>query len=188
MLNHSRILILGSGGSGKTTFARKLSDQTKLPVIHLDALHWKPNWIAPDKQSWQTQVAALVQQDTWILDGSYFGTLPLRLQRAQLIIYLDIPNWRCIWNIFKRRIQYASFRGKIRPGMPPGCPETIYFSFLKWVWTYPWKEKPKVFDSIKKLKSPGTQVLVFKSYQEMDHFLNHPVFPETSRKFDLSDC
>ncbi|MBC7774990.1 MAG: AAA family ATPase [Phycisphaerae bacterium] len=187
MLNEKRILILGSGGSGKTTFTRKLAAKTQLPVYHLDALHWKPNWTAPNKAAWQYQVADLVQENSWIIDGSYFGTLNLRLPRAELIVFLDMPNWRCIWNILKRRVQYAQFRGKIRPGMPPECPETLYFSFLKWVWQYPRHDKPKVFEAIEKWKIPEANVLVFKSYEAMEKFLNALPEPENAEIVDLSD-
>lgn len=172
MLNEKRVLILGSGGAGKTTFTQKFAAKTQLPVFHLDALHWKPNWTAPDKTSWHHQVQDLVAQEQWILDGSYSGTLDLRLPRAQLIIYLDIPNWRCVWNIVKRRIKYASYTGKTRPGMPPGCPETIFFSFLKWVWKYPKHDRPKVFEAIEKYKPAEARVIVFRSYAAMDRFLN----------------
>ena len=34
-----RILIIGCPGSGKSTLARRLSAQTGLPVVHLDALY-----------------------------------------------------------------------------------------------------------------------------------------------------
>jgi len=186
MLKEKRILILGSGGSGKTTFARKLAAKTNLPLFHLDAIHWKPNWTAPNESEWQSQVAELVQQGSWIIDGSYFGTLNLRLPRAEMIIFLDIPNWRCIWNILKRRIQYAPFRGRTRPGMPPCCPETLYFSFLKWVWRYPKHDKPKVFHAIEKWKQSETKVLVFKKYEALENFLKTLPKPESTEFSDLS--
>ena len=36
-----RVLVIGCGGSGKSTFSRILSEKIKLPVIHLDKLFWK---------------------------------------------------------------------------------------------------------------------------------------------------
>ncbi|MEZ4586890.1 MAG: isopentenyl transferase family protein [Gemmatimonadales bacterium] len=41
-----RILILGSGGSGKTTLALQVSETTGHPVVHLDSLYWKAGWVA----------------------------------------------------------------------------------------------------------------------------------------------
>ena len=39
-----RIIIIGCGGAGKSTLARKLGEVLDLPVVHLDQLFWKPNW------------------------------------------------------------------------------------------------------------------------------------------------
>jgi adenylate kinase family enzyme len=39
-----KIIVIGSSGSGKSTFSRKLSRAMNIPVYHLDALFWKPNW------------------------------------------------------------------------------------------------------------------------------------------------
>jgi adenylate kinase family enzyme len=169
--NLKRILVLGSGGSGKTTFSRKLAAQTGLPLYHLDALYWKPGWTKTDGAKWLEQVTTLVRQDAWIIDGSYTGTVGLRIPRADLICYLDIPPYRCIWNILKRRVKYARFTGLTRPGMAPGCNETIWFSFLMWVGLYRKIEKPKVFAVIEQKKRADTEVVVFKTYREMERYL-----------------
>ena len=39
-----RILIIGCGGAGKSTLARRLGEKTGLPVVHLDKLYWRPGW------------------------------------------------------------------------------------------------------------------------------------------------
>jgi ATP-dependent protease HslVU (ClpYQ) ATPase subunit len=41
MLIMKKILIIGSPGSGKSTFARKLRDITKLPLYYMDMMYHK---------------------------------------------------------------------------------------------------------------------------------------------------
>lgn len=166
-----RILVLGCGGSGKTTFARKLAEKTGLPLHHLDALYWKPNWTKPPTAEFLETVSEIVKQDKWILDGSYMGSLPIRVVRSDLILYLDFPNYVCLWNILKRRIKYAAFTGRTRPGMPAECPETIYFSFVKWVWQYRKKDKPKVLEVIAAHKNADAQVVILDNYKKLEAFL-----------------
>lgn len=48
-----RVLVVGSGGAGKTTFARQLGAVTGLPVIPLDTLYCKPGWVAVSADEWQ---------------------------------------------------------------------------------------------------------------------------------------
>ena len=47
-----RWLILGSGGAGKSTFARRLGALLDLPVIHLDRHYWNPGWVETEKDAW----------------------------------------------------------------------------------------------------------------------------------------
>ncbi len=46
-----RIVVIGTSGSGKTTLARELAGRLNVPHIELDALHWKPNWVATPHRS-----------------------------------------------------------------------------------------------------------------------------------------
>lgn len=175
----NRILILGSGGSGKTTFARKLAAKTGLPLHHLDSLYWKPGWTKPETAEFRQRVADIVDTDQWIVDGSYFDTLNLRAPRADCIIFLDISRYVCLWNMLKRRVLYAHFTGKTRPGLPEGCPEKIYFSFLKWVWHYPERDRPKVLKTIGRYRNRDCNVLIFKNYATMEAYLEQIFVPCT---------
>lgn len=42
-MNAKRIMIIGSPGSGKSTFARKLRDKSGLPLFYLDMIKHKPD-------------------------------------------------------------------------------------------------------------------------------------------------
>lgn len=48
-MSAKRILLIGSGGAGKSTLARRLGEQTGLPVVHLDRLYWTGEWQHLDK-------------------------------------------------------------------------------------------------------------------------------------------
>src|SRR5687767_15921191 len=39
-----RIAVIGRAGTGKTTIARRLAEAFDLPITHLDALFWTPDW------------------------------------------------------------------------------------------------------------------------------------------------
>jgi len=123
-------MIIGSGGAGKSTLARQLGKMLDLPVIHLDAVHWQPGWVAMPKDEWCGKVAEMTQGERWIIDGNYGGTLPARLAVADTIIFLDYPWWLCLWRVLRRRVQY---HGRTRPDLSPGCPEQLDWEFLKWV-------------------------------------------------------
>jgi adenylate kinase family enzyme len=87
-----RIMVIGSGGAGKSIFSRRLGDVLGIEVIHLDRLHWKPGWAETPKGEWAELVGQLVRGDEWIIDGNYGGTLEVRLGACDTVIFLDLPR------------------------------------------------------------------------------------------------
>ena len=87
-----RVMIVGRPGAGKSTVAKELADITGLQVIHLDKHYWQPGWTPMPKGDWKQKVKALVEQELWIMDGNYGGTLELRVEKADTIIHLDFST------------------------------------------------------------------------------------------------
>jgi adenylate kinase family enzyme len=113
----NRVVVTGLAGSGKSTFAFALAEQTGLPVIHLDLHFWKPGWIAPSEAEWRAKQRAVLAGDAWIADGNYHETLDLRIERATTVVVLDVPWWRCSGR--------ALLRGFRMPReLPEGCDYT----------------------------------------------------------------
>src|SRR2546423_9077146 len=98
-----KIMLSGAGGSGKSVMATRIAAQTGLPLIHLDALFWKPGWIETPREKWRRIVEELVRGDAWVMDGNYGGTLDLRLAACDTVLFLDFPPIVCLWRVLKRR-------------------------------------------------------------------------------------
>jgi len=135
-----RILVIGCSGAGKSTLAKALADRTGLPLIHLDRCYWRPGWVAPSEAEWAAEVERLIAAPEWVMDGNYSATMPRRAEFADAIVYLDLPRWLCLLRVLRR----AAFGfGRNRPDVAPGCPERFDWTFLKWVWNYPTRSRPK---------------------------------------------
>ena len=122
-----RILILGNGGSGKTTLAQQISTRFKWPLLSLDALYWRENY-----QKWPMEVFIekthdfISRHDAWVIEGTPEKDIRFRLEKATHVIFLDVPTWRCLWRIFLRQIK----RGANQQA------GTLSLKTLKWVFFY----------------------------------------------------
>ena len=162
-----RIAVIGSGGAGKSTLARRLGEKLGIEVIHLDALFWKPGWVATPQEEWRPVVEQLAARDSWIIDGNYGSTLDLRLAAADTVVFLDFPRSLCLCRALKRRIQY---QGKCRPDMAEGCPEQIDREFLMWIWRFGKNSRPSVVRKIEKF-AQHARIIHLRSPHEAEKFL-----------------
>lgn len=104
IFGYNRIIIVGNNGSGKSFLAKELADLTELPLVHLDAEFWLPNWEMPSKEEWLKKNIEFISKEKWIIDGmcSYGGTMELRFEAADLIIFLDINRFICLAGVISR--------------------------------------------------------------------------------------
>lgn len=125
-----RVLVIGSPGAGKSTLAHRLAQLVGLPLHHLDKMFWLSGWTERDREEGRAILAGVLAEDRWIIDGNYGSTLPMRLERADTVVWLDYPTSLCLGRVFKRWWQY---RGRARPDMTEGCPENLNLEFLHYV-------------------------------------------------------
>ncbi|HEX5137691.1 MAG TPA: hypothetical protein VFY93_12000 [Planctomycetota bacterium] len=162
-----RVLVVGSGGAGKTMFATRLGERTGLPVIHLDAAYWRPGWVEPPADEWRRTVEGLLARDAWIMDGNFCATLEMRLAACDTAIFLDRSRWVCLWRVGRRVLR---FHGRTRPDMGPGCAESIDWEFLRWIWRYPLDSRPQVLARLI-AAGPGKRIVRLRSEREVGAFL-----------------
>jgi adenylate kinase family enzyme len=91
-------------GSGKTTLAQQLAEQTGLPWHSVDDLTWEPGWVSvpPDEQ--RRRIVAICAGERWILDTAYSSWLDVVLDRVELVVALDYPRWRSLTRLLRRTL------------------------------------------------------------------------------------
>ncbi|PPK88506.1 adenylate kinase family enzyme [Neolewinella xylanilytica] len=162
-----RILIIGSGGAGKSTLAGQLHALTGIEVIHLDQHYWQPDWVETEKREWEEKVAALAARDSWIMDGNYGGTLDLRIERADTVIFLDRSRWRCLYRVMKR---LAISYGRTRADMAAGCRERFDWAFVTYVYGYTRTRRPAILSKLEGIH-PQKTVVRLRSDREVSTYL-----------------
>ncbi len=162
-----RVLVIGSGGSGKSTFSRRLGERLGLEVIHLDRVYWRAGWVEPPKDEWLRTVEKLCAGDAWVMDGNYSGTLEVRLAACDTVVFLDLPRVVCAWRVIKRAFAY---RNSTRPDMAEGCREKMNIKFLAWVWNYPARSRPKVLRLLES-RAREKRIVRLRSGAEAERFL-----------------
>jgi len=84
-----RILVIGTSGAGKSTFAQRAAERLELPFFASDPFYWEPGWgIATAKQVRQ-RVGQVVLQEAWVLDGNFDDERELVWKQADCIVWLD---------------------------------------------------------------------------------------------------
>jgi adenylate kinase family enzyme len=162
-----KVLVIGPGGAGKSTFARRLGELLDIRVKHLDTYYWRAGWQMPEKSDWLQTVTELASGDAWIMDGNFGGTLDLRIKYCDTIVFLDMSRVVCLWRVLKRRILY---RNRSRPDMAEGCNEKIDWDFVQWIWNYSSRSRPKVVRLLKE-HSESKRIVWLRSNAEVEKFL-----------------
>ena len=147
-----RVVILGRGASGKSTFARRLRELTGLPVLELDQLFWLPGLVAPSRDQWVLVQEMLVAEDEWIMDGALglHDVVDVRLRAADTVIFLDFSLVRCAWRAIRRSRERADF--------------------WRWLLTYGHTSRPILMEAIAN-HAAKADFCVFRSPQAISEFV-----------------
>ena len=162
-----RVMIIGCGGAGKSTLARKLGEKTGLPVVHLDQIWWAlGNWQHIEKPEFDEKLALELEKPRWILDGNFNRTIEARLEVCDTVIYLDYPRLVCIKNWLGRVLKNWGHR---RPDMTEGCNEWIDPEFVKWIWNFNKNNRARYYELLN--GAEDKKVVILKSRRQAERFL-----------------
>lgn len=83
------MLVAGTSGTGKTTLAERLGLLLDLPHTEIDSLFHGPGWTP--REEFLAEVEALRMRERWVTEWQYTSARPLLAERADLLVWLDLP-------------------------------------------------------------------------------------------------
>lgn len=160
--NLNRISIVGGPGTGKTTLAYNLAKEYDLPICHLDAIQNLNGWKKRDKKERDEIILSKINEDKWIIDGTYKTTLEARIEKSDLIIFL---NYSTIARLRGIILRYFKNRGKEKAEIP-GCKEQMSIRFVRIAINWD-KEKEKIVKDLLE-RHKDKRIVVFKNQKQLN--------------------
>lgn len=157
-----RIIVIGCPGSGKTTFARKLSEATRLPIYHLDAIWHKPDKTHIPREEFDLRQEEIFSTEAWIIDGNYRRTVEMRVKACDTVILFDLPTDVCLEGAMARV-------GKTRVDMP-WAERELDPRFKEEIEGFAERVLPEIYEILERYKN-DKKIIIFKSRDEADEFL-----------------
>ena len=105
-----RVVVIGSGGAGKTTFAAALADRLAVPHVELDGLYWGPHWAgsggSPENDArFRARILAATASEGWVADGNYSVARGCLWPQADAIVWLDFPLGLVLLRLVRRTVR-----------------------------------------------------------------------------------
>jgi len=131
-----RFVVIGTSGSGKSTFASALAASADCPYIELDQFYWGPNWAAVPPEDFEKAVLGATAGDRWVADGNYSAVRDVLWSRATHIVWLNFGRW----TVFSRVLWRTVSRGVMRTELSHGNRESLRMAFCSrdsiLLWSY----------------------------------------------------
>lgn len=157
-------MIIGSPGSGKSRLSKKLAKAMNIPVLHLDYIYHIDNFHQISRDELKSMVTTFAKNNnSFIIDGNYNGTMEWRTQFCDTIILLDIDTDICVSNVLRRMNE------GVRDDMAPGFDNSIMDDdFLEFVKNFKRDKIPGIYEFLDHL---NLETVVLKDYEEVNQFL-----------------
>ena len=167
--------MIGTGGAGKTTLARRLSAQLGVAHLELDAVFHQPGWEPLPTDEFRRRVEAFCAGDRWVTCGKYAVVRDLVFARADLIVCLDHGRLRQTLRVYGRSLRRVVRRQVLWNGnreplivlWPFGPTERVP---ARWVWARIPRTR-RLFDELEAHPPhSGVAVVRLRGWRQIDRF------------------
>ena len=169
-----RVLIAGTSGAGKTTLAAEVGRLLDLPHVEVDALFHGPGWTP--RPSFEDDVRAVAAGPAWVTEWQYAAARPLLLERADLLVWLDLPRARVLRQVTARTVRRRLRRSELWNGnheRPLWTVLTDPDHIVRWAWSSHARTGPRVEQAAR--QRPELPVVRLRSPAEVRRWLAGPL-------------
>lgn len=164
-LDPSRILVAGPSGAGKSTLAAEIHAELDLPYTETDSLYWGWNWTP--RESFLEDMRDLAARQRWVAEWQYRGARPILLERATVMIWLDLPVRTVMRQVIRRTLRRRRTRERIW-GTSVEPPLPTFFTDRDHIVRYAWRTRHTAAGLVEAAleQRPGLPVLRARSHAE----------------------
>lgn len=170
-----RVSLVGVPGSGKTTVGRQLAASLGVPFVELDAIFHQPGWGELPRDDFRQQVSEALTADRWVVDGNYSAVQDLVWQRADTVVWLDLPRPLVMRRIILRTIRRAVTREHLWNGNRE--PLTNFYrldpdkNVIRWAWVKYHEDVERYGAAMHDAAHAHLSFVRLRSRREVDAFL-----------------
>jgi adenylate kinase family enzyme len=168
-----RVVVIGTSGSGKTTFARVLAQALGLRHVELDALYWGPDWTPQPTELFRQRVVEAAAGPRWVIDGNYSAVRELIWPRATAVVWLNYPLRVNLVRILARTFRRALLRERLWHGNRESLRRSLLSrgSILLWVLQTHGRRRREYPELLRKPEHAHLAVVELRSPGEAEAFL-----------------
>jgi adenylate kinase family enzyme len=131
-----RVIVAGTSGAGKSTLARQIGLALGLPYTELDRLYHGPGWLP--REEFQADVERFAVTGAWVCEWQYTLVRDLLADRADLLVWLDLPHRTVMRQAIGRTVRRRVRRETLWNGNTEGPLFTFFTDpehIVRWAWT-----------------------------------------------------
>lgn len=170
----SRVLVAGTSGAGKTTYGRAAAGVLGLPHVEIDALFHGPDWTP--RSSFAADVDAFSAGAAWVTEWMYSAVRAVLAERADLMLWLDLPRGRVMVQVTRRTLVRRAGRQELWNGNVEPPLRTILHDadhIIRWAWRTHAKNTARVLQLA--ASRPDLPIVRVRSHREGRAWLAGPL-------------
>lgn len=169
-----RVLVAGTSGSGKTTLAGRIGAALAIPHQEIDALFHGPGWTP--LSSFMTEVERFASEPRWVTEWQYRVARPLLAERADLVVWLDLPRRtvmrQVVGRTLRRRLRRERlWNGNVEPPLWTIVRDRDYI--VRWAWRTHRANAERVASLVE--ERPELLVVRLRTRAEVEGWLGGPL-------------
>jgi adenylate kinase family enzyme len=133
------VLVAGTSGAGKTTLARRVAEVLGVPHVEIDGLFHGPGWTP--REEFVADVERFSSEPAWVTEWQYGAVRALLAERADLLVWLDLPRRTVLRQVLVRTVRRRLRRERLWHGNVEPPLRTVLTDpdhVVRWAWrTHP---------------------------------------------------